>query len=700
MKKLVAFDLDGTLAASKQAIDQEIGALLCQLSKAVMVAVISGGDWPQFEQQVVSKLPPETDFERIFLLPTSGTKLYRYQNGWQRAYADVFSVEERALILRSLDRVIGELGFSTDQAWGKKIEDRESQITFSGLGQDAPLDPKKAWDPDFSKRKRLQAALVPLLPGFSVNIGGSTSIDITRAGVDKAYGLRRLADAAKVAVSSMIFVGDALYPGGNDYPVRAAGIETIAVRDVAETKRVIEAIIICMAPAPASPKPISDPDRANAQVKIPEPDLVTHLQIDLRPDMARVVIRPFLPADDQPIANSSGPSRSQRIADRVLGLKDTAFLDESTTILTDLSVRHRDVEHVLMRRFHDVNGLMFDHCAVTPARARLIGAYFSEEYSFEAVALFNPSTVVHPDQTGVPSGSLRFVLSLRGVGEGHISSITFRTGICNADGSITVDPASTQAISPRIEYIPGGVEDDPGVRLICDASHDLSEIVIFPVTRFQRHGIEDLRMVRFLDDDGTPSYLGTYTAFSGGEIRQELLQTTDFKTFELYALRGSATANKGMALFPRRIDGRYAMLGRQDHENIWLLTSDDLYLWETGVKIISPLWGWEFVQIGNCGSPIEIDEGWLVVTHGVGAVRNYCIGACLLDKRDPTKILGRVTLPILKPSADERSGCVPNVIYSCGAMVHNRTLVLPYAVADTFTAFATMPLDRLLSRMA
>jgi predicted GH43/DUF377 family glycosyl hydrolase len=224
--------------------------------------------------------------------------------------------------------------------------------------------------------------------------------------------------------------------------------------------------------------------------------------------------------------------------------------------------------------------------------------------------------------------------------------------------------------------------------------------VIFPITSHQRHGIEDLRMVRFTNDDGNVTYLGTYTAFSGGEIRQELLRTTDFSTFELSALRGQATTNKGMALFPRRIDGRYAMLGRQDHENIWLLKSTDLYLWETGAQIISPKWIWEFVQIGNCGSPIEIDEGWLVITHGVGGVRNYCIGACLLDKQNPAKLLGRVTIPVLRPTPDERSGYVPNVIYSCGAMVHNRTVVLPYAVADSFTTFATMSLDHLLAQMS
>jgi phosphomannomutase len=246
MKQLVAFDLDGTLAESKQAIDQEMGGLLGRLLQVAIVAVISGGDWPQFEQQLVGNLPKGMDFARMFLLPTSGTKLYRYDDGWQSAYSELFSEAERVHILRTLEETVAAAGLSVDQSWGKKIEDRGSQITYSGLGQQAPLDAKREWDPDFVKRKRLQAALGPLLPGFAVNVGGSTSIDITREGVDKAYGMSKLAEAARVPVADMIFVGDALYPGGNDYPVRSAGIDTIAVRDVTETKRIIETIVLCL----------------------------------------------------------------------------------------------------------------------------------------------------------------------------------------------------------------------------------------------------------------------------------------------------------------------------------------------------------------------------------------------------------------------------------------------------------------------
>jgi predicted GH43/DUF377 family glycosyl hydrolase len=247
--------------------------------------------------------------------------------------------------------------------------------------------------------------------------------------------------------------------------------------------------------------------------------------------------------------------------------------------------------------------------------------------------------------------------------------------------------------------IPGGAPDDPGVRLFCQEARDLSEIVIFPVTEAQRHGIEDLRLVRFVDDDDQATYLGTYTAFSGGGIRQEILRTADFATIDLAALRGPGTDNKGMALFPRLIRGRYAMLGRQDHESIWLQMSDDLYAWDAGVKVMAPLWEWELIQIGNCGSPVEIDEGWLVITHGVGTVRNYCLGACLLDKADPTKLLGRLRHPLIRPDPEDHDGYVPNVLYSCGAMVQGRQLLLPYAIADSFTTFASVSIDHLLGAM-
>jgi predicted GH43/DUF377 family glycosyl hydrolase len=437
-------------------------------------------------------------------------------------------------------------------------------------------------------------------------------------------------------------------------------------------------------------------------VTAPGDDIMTKLPVMLHPDPARVVIKPFVPAEDPPGYASKDRPRAQRIADRVLAMSEADLKTELTRVLASLADRYRDVETILTRRFQAVNADIIPKCSVTHNQELLIGAYFSEEYAFEAAALFNPSIVIHPNQSGVPEGSLRFILSLRGVGEGHVSSVTFRTGLWLPlpDGNVIVDPPSLRAITPRIEYTPGADPDNPRVRLFCEESHDLSEIVIFPITPSQRHGIEDVRLVGFTDDDGSIAYYGTFTAFSGETIRQEMLSTTDFATFEIRALRGSATNNKGMALFPRKINGRYAMLGRQDHETIWLLTSDDLYHWEAGSTIIAPRWPWEFVQLGNSGSPIEIDEGWLVLTHGVGAVRNYCLGACLLDRDDPTKLLARTTQPLLRPSPEERFGYVPNIAYSCGAVVHNRTLMLPYALADSFTSFAMVPIDTLLAAMA
>ncbi len=250
MKRLVAYDLDGTLAESKQPIEPETAALLARLTKVAVVAVISGGDWPQFEQQIVGNLPGDTDRERMFLLPASGTKLYRYRGRWEQVYAEIFTSEERTRILDALALSVSEQDLAAPRIWGERIEDRGSQITFSGLGQQAPLDAKQAWDPDFVKRKRLQAALVPLLPEFEVRIGGSTSVDITRRGIDKAYGLAKLATASGIAATEMIFIGDALYPGGNDYAVHEAGIDTIAIRDVLETRRVSEAIVLCLGNAP------------------------------------------------------------------------------------------------------------------------------------------------------------------------------------------------------------------------------------------------------------------------------------------------------------------------------------------------------------------------------------------------------------------------------------------------------------------
>ncbi|MEG3172728.1 glycoside hydrolase family 130 protein [Sphingomonas sp. ZB1N12] len=429
-----------------------------------------------------------------------------------------------------------------------------------------------------------------------------------------------------------------------------------------------------------------------------EAELVAYSDIQLRPDPSRTVIRPF--NIEYPGAfRVDGHPRVVHVIDRVLSLSSHELRTERLRVMESLDERHRDVDELLLHRFGEVMAVLKDPRDFDINQKLLIGAYLSGEYSFEAAALFNPSMVLDPDQRRAPAGGLRFILSLRGIGEGHVSSITFRTGTWSPDDGFTIDPASQTAVPPRVTPTDEGATDGGPTRLECGGSRELSETVIFPILPSQHQGIEDLRLVRF-EDEGEVQYLGTYTAFSGSEARCELLRGQDFKTFEMQPMRGAVAATKGMALFPRKIDGRYAMLGRQDNENIWYLTSDDLLTWDGGTRIVEPKWPWEFIQMGNCGSPIEIDEGWLVLTHGVGSVRNYCIGACLLDKADPTKLLARMTDPLIVPSPAERDGYVPNVVYSCGGIVHDRTLLLPFGVADNFASFATVDVGRLLAAMA
>ncbi|WBO21853.1 glycoside hydrolase family 130 protein [Sphingomonas abietis] len=425
--------------------------------------------------------------------------------------------------------------------------------------------------------------------------------------------------------------------------------------------------------------------------------LFAHSRLHLRPDPSRTVIRPFSPEYPDAFRDEAHP-RVRNIVEHVLALDERTLDRMYDRMVKSLADRHRDLEGIVQRRYEQI-AQRLPICAQASDKGRLvIGAYFSEEYSFEAAALFNPSIVPHPEQDeedGDTGGTIRFLMSLRGIGEGHISSVTFRTGRWSEASGFVMDDASGNAVSPRIEK----VSDDGSTSIICEGSENVSETVLFPVTDSQRQGIEDLRLCRFVEEDGTVEYYGTYTAFDGRDARSELLHGTGFKSFDMRPLTGSAAAAKGMALFPRRIGGQYVMLGRQDNESIWLLRSDDLYHWDGGAKLISPQYPWEFAQMGNCGSPIEIAEGWLVLTHGVGMVRNYCMGAALLDRDDPSKVLKRTPEPILKPSARERDGYVPNVVYSCGSIVHGRTLLMPYGVADNFASFASCAIDDLLARM-
>ena len=418
--------------------------------------------------------------------------------------------------------------------------------------------------------------------------------------------------------------------------------------------------------------------------------------IHLRPDPARVIVRSFKPATEPRDLNPTDKTRANHIVERVLALAPDAADRQLSEVLENFLGRHRNLLQTFEARAAEMEEALADHVAFTQIQRQLVGAYFLNEYSFEASALFNPSIVAHPDQSASPDGSLRFILSLRAVGEGHVSSLTFRSGFVTADGTVNIDPTARLASSPDVVKLTSGAGSN-NVDVSFTVGNDISERVIFPVTEAQSNGIEDARFVQF---GGEPKiYYATYTAYSGRAIRSELLETSDFVSFRLTNLKGTAARNKGMALFPQKIDGKYAMIARQDNENLYLIYSDDLYTWDGGQPILKPLYPWEFVQIGNCGSPIELDEGWLLLTHGVGPVRKYSIGAALLDKKDPSKVLARLREPLLRPHPSEREGYVPNVVYTCGAMRHRDKIIFPYAVSDTYCNFATIDITSLISAM-
>jgi predicted GH43/DUF377 family glycosyl hydrolase len=407
-----------------------------------------------------------------------------------------------------------------------------------------------------------------------------------------------------------------------------------------------------------------------------------------------VVVRPFRPATEPRDLNATDKTRANHIVDRVLALDPKTAARELAEVLENFQDRHRNLLETFDARANEMEEAFAAHATFSKEQRRLIGAYFMLEYSFEAAALFNPSIVAHLDQSGAAKGERRFILSLRAVGEGHVSSLTFRSGSIASDGKVTVDPTARLASIPIVKDRRSGPNGDE-VELAFKTEEDISERVIFPVTEAQSNGIEDARFVEF-EDRGKKTFYATYTAYNGRAIRSELIETQDFLSFRMSPLSGAAAKNKGMALFPRRIGGKYAMIARQDNENLYLIYSDDLYTWDGGSALLKPEFPWEFVQIGNCGSPIELDEGWLLLTHGVGPVRKYAIGAVLLDKANPSKVLARTREPLIRPEPTERQGYVPNVVYTCGAMRHNDRIILPYAVSDTFVTFATIQISALM----
>src|SRR6266436_3035935 len=471
------------------------------------------------------------------------------------------------------------------------------------------------------------------------------------------------------------------------------------------------------------------------------------------PDCSRVLMRSFIPADR---------SRLTQIIGRALALSEEETERELEKVRREFSARHRDLDSLLLGIYRQVEVHVFTHRPLSPARRLLIGALFSGEYALEAAALFNPSIVPHPDQSGLEPGSLRFILSLRATGEGHISSVTFRTGFVDATNDICVrinpptrclseprqvpsafyekplferklyelgltspfsrrvlgellDTFTMEELHKKLESVlkqvraidPESVTVAKGILLLAQSNYEVqfasesrvSERVIFPTSPSQSNGIEDARFVLFENEDGTRNYYATYTAYDGKLVLPQLLETPDFLHFKFITFNGPAVQNKGMALFPRKINGLYAMLSRQDNENIYFMYSDNIHFWYEAELLLKPTFPWEFVQLGNCGSPMETEAGWLVLSHGVGPMRKYCVGAFLLDLEDPTKVLGRLREPLLKPIEQEREGYVPNVVYSCGALLHKRELILPYAMSDYATNFATIALDEILAAM-
>jgi|SRR5271165_542824 len=472
----------------------------------------------------------------------------------------------------------------------------------------------------------------------------------------------------------------------------------------------------------------------------------------LEPDQSRVLLRPFSPG---------GPERVNGIVSRILALPEDQvgpLLDE---ICAGFCPRHQNIRAAFLERFGQVCELSLTGEELSEQRKLLIGSYFLAEYSLESAALFNPSIVPHPDQSDLEAGALRFILSLRATGEGHISSITFRTGVIHFDGRIQVLPPAGFLIEPRqipnpvyekalfarklnelgltSEFarrimnrlgesfeqselraslqaeqfcLPDGMApedqaDGQGIWMLARSNYEvqfepeqeLSERVLFPATPSQRNGIEDARFVCFQNDDGARVYYATFTAYDGRVVVPELVETSYFLRFRFISLNGPAAQNKGMALFPRKINGLYAMLSRQDNENIYVMFSDNVHFWNERTLLLKPTFPWELVQIGNCGSPIETEAGWLVLSHGVGPLRKYCIGAFLLDRDDPTKVIGQLREPLIQPNQNEREGYVPNVVYTCGALVHQGRLIIPYGLADHATGFATVPLDEVLAAM-
>lgn len=475
----------------------------------------------------------------------------------------------------------------------------------------------------------------------------------------------------------------------------------------------------------------------------------------LMPDSTRVISRLFVAGQED---YGSSQSRAGLVIERVMGLSEDEVCQSLENVFRKFSRRHQDLTKDLESHANRVANRLQPDLTLSSERLQLIGALFTHEFSIEGAALTNPSIVPHPDQTGLDEGSLRFVMSVRGVGEGHRSSIGFRTGVISKNREITIDEVGDYPVigthwEPRFEQcnFRGPLEEmqdlgengryildqlgetftmDDLNRVLFQFIHDresfknvdstvhhfrmiaernyvvtfnpeksFSERVLWPVSYAEWRGMEDARFVHFRHDDESWEYFATYTAFDGMGVSQQLLSTRDFLSFETHPLAGMAAKGKGLAIFPRKIAGVYAALSRADHESNWISYSDRLDYWTALHAIQLPSRPWELIQLGNAGSPIETEAGWLVITHAVGPMRTYHLGAMLLDLNDPTRVIGALEEPLLSPSEDERDGYVPNVVYSCGSLLHNGVLVLPYGIADHSIGVALVDADRLLEKL-
>lgn len=414
---------------------------------------------------------------------------------------------------------------------------------------------------------------------------------------------------------------------------------------------------------------------------------VQRSDIRLKADPAKVILR---------MLDFGNPARTAPVITQVAQLGPA-----------ELQEQLQQLEQLFAHRHYDLHDRWQQHFELLQQREggswppfsrqqqQLIGAYFTHEYSVQAAALFNPSIVPHPDQSGLQPGELRFVMSLRATGEGHISSVAFRSGIVDASGHVRLLPADARLWAGKKEA--AGAEA-AAYDVSFPPALDLSSRVLFPQSPTESNGMEDLRLLHF-EDQGRATYLGTYTAYDGRSIRPQLLETDDFLHFRIRPLRGLAASDKGMAIFPEKIGQRYAMIGRQGGRSLSIMYADTLYEWNSYQTLQQPQRSWELLQMGNCGSPVRTPQGWLLLTHAVGPMRRYVLAASLLDLDDPQRVIASTPLPLLAPNEEEREGYVPNVLYSCGMLLHGEKLVIPYAMSDSSISFATVTLSELLASM-